>query len=211
MALPSVTIGGNTVGPGYSGGMGPATTIMNPGIQPGVITGGSLVMPQTTYAAQPTYTTSYAAQPTYTTGTYTTVQPAAVAAVDVNRDGKADYIVAGSDVNRDGIPDAMEAPVTYTTAAPTYTTSYAAAPTTTYAAPTTTYAAPTTVSQLPTTTSMVAYPQTIQQSPFTFYPAGQVPAAPAPAPKKDTKVAKKKKAGSCACCCGPKKAPAKKK
>merc|ERR1719337_59076 len=144
MALPSVTIGGNTVGPGYSGGLGPATTIMNPGIQPGVITGGSLVMPQTTYA-QPTYTTSYAAAPTYTTGTYTTVQPAAVAAVDVNRDGKADYIVAGSDVNRDGIPDAIEQPaVQYTTMAPM--TSYVQAAPQTYTtmqAPAVQYAQPT--------------------------------------------------------------------
>merc|ERR1719217_1626976 len=88
--------------------------------------GGSVVMPQTTYA-QPTYTTSYAAAPaatTYTTmaapTTYTTMAaPAAAAAVDVNADGRADYIVAGSDFNRDGIPDAIEQPaVQYTTMAP---------------------------------------------------------------------------------------------
>jgi len=123
----------------------------------------------------------------------------------VNRDGRADYVVAGTDFNRDGIPDAMEQPVTttYVTQAPAVTSSvvYAAPTTTTYAAPT--------MTTLPTTNSMVAYPQT--QGPFVFYPASQAP-APAAAATRDVAVAKKKKkTGSCACCCPAKKAPAKKK
>merc|ERR1719163_1363818 len=63
------------------------------------------------------------------TTTYTTAAPMAETAVDVNRDGRADYVVTGTDINRDGIPDAMEqAPVTttYVTQAPAVTTSYAA-------------------------------------------------------------------------------------
>merc|ERR1719446_1942794 len=63
------------------------------------------------------------------TTTYTTAAPMAATAVDVNRDGRADYVVAGTDINRDGIPDAMEAPITTTT----YVTQ--AAPMTSVAAP----------------------------------------------------------------------------
>lgn len=203
MALPSVTIGGNT-------------QYMNYGIQPGTISyGGSLVMPQTAYAAP---MTTYGTSTVMPATTYTTAAPMAATAIDVNRDGRADYVVAGTDINRDGIPDAMETPVTttYVTQAPAVTTSYAA-PTTTYAVPMTTYAAP---AALPTTASMVAYPQT--QGPFVFYAAGQAPASAPAAPAspattkttttRDVKVAKKKKAGSCASCCpAKKKAPAKKK
>merc|ERR1719409_1672689 len=147
------------------------------------------MMPQTTYMAPTTTIGSSVMMPTTTYA----AAPMAATAVDVNFDGRADYVVAGTDFNRDGIPDAMERPVTttYVTQAPAVTTSYAA--------PTTTYAAPMTTTALPTTTSMVAYPQT--QGPFVFYPAGQAPAAAPAAPaapaaeKRDVKVAKKKKTG----------------
>merc|ERR1719401_1817680 len=40
--------------------------------------------------------------------------PMAAVGLDVNRDGRADYIVSGVDMNRDGIPDALQQrPVTY--------------------------------------------------------------------------------------------------
>merc|ERR1712093_573414 len=128
--------------------------------------------------------TSYAAPVTYTT-----TAPAAISGIDVNRDGKADYIVMGSDVNRDGIPDALEQPAVTTT----YVTQ---APAVSYQ-PTYT---------LPTSSSMVAYPQS---GPFVFYAE-----APAEGTKKkaDVTVARKKpakKPGCCARlspCCAPKKA-----
>merc|ERR1712093_457363 len=109
--------------------------------------------------------TSYAAPVTYTT-----TAPAAISGIDVNRDGKADYIVMGSDVNRDGIPDALEQPAvttTYVTQAPqvSYTPTYT----------------------LPTSSSMVAYPQS---GPFVFY-AETPETKPA---SKDVKVASKKPA-----------------
>lgn len=195
MALPSVTIGGNT-------------QYMNPGIQVGAIGvpayGGSVMMPQTTTSYAAPAVTSYA-QPAMSYGTSvvmsapaytTTAAPTAVSEVFA---GGREYIVAGTDANRDGIPDAVERPVT---------TAYVSqAPAVAYAAP-----ALTTTAALPTTASMVAYPQT--QGPFVFYPASEYNAAPAAKPveaKRDVKVAKKKKAGSCACCCPAKKAPAKKK
>jgi len=164
---------------------------------PGGFVGGSVMMPQTTYM-QPAVMPSYGGSMVMPTTSYTTMAaPMTTTAVDVNRDGRADYVVTGTDFNRDGIPDAMERPVTttYVTQAPAMTTAMP------------------TYTGLPTTSSMVAYPQTT--GPFVFYPAGQEPATPAKAPaspaKRDVKVAKKKKAGTCGCCCPAKKAPAKKK
>lgn len=219
MALPSVTIGGNTAQ-------------MNPGIQY-----GSIVMPQTTYAAQPTtlaaapmttyaaaptYTTptmvapemSYAA-PTYATTTYASAPAYTTTAVDVNRDGRADYVVAGTDFNRDGVVDAVQAPIM---------TSYAAPPTTyTQGAPTYMTQTPS-YTALPTTGSMIAVPQQqyVYQGgpPQAVLPPSPVPAATMgvtqgthqisletaepPKAKPAPKAAKKKKSGSCGCC-GPSK------
>ena len=108
MALPSVTIGGNT-------------QYMNPGIQPGTISyGGSVMMPQIAYggyAAAPmtTYGTSTVMpQTTYTTAAPVTTYAAPMAAETIVQPGGGSYVVAGTDFNRDGIPDAMETPVTTT-------------------------------------------------------------------------------------------------
>merc|ERR550514_1272601 len=68
----------------------PTTTV--PSYQPTAVSATSVVYPQ---APQGAYT----------------MAPAAAVGVDVNRDGRADYIAVGQDRNLDGIPDAMERPV----------------------------------------------------------------------------------------------------
>lgn len=84
-------------------------------IAPAPVAAPSYYLPQNpsmvAYPA-PTYLT-YSTYPTYPTVAKPT--PMATAGIDVNHDGRANYLVTGVDMNRDGIPDVLQQ---FPTAAP---------------------------------------------------------------------------------------------